>query len=75
VVVVDFIKTDGTPRTMHCTLNSETNPMLAEDRRIAAEKERKPRAENLGILSVWDIQKNGWRSFRIDSVTGYKTIN
>ena len=30
--------------------------------------------ENLDVLSVWDLDNNGWRSFRLDSVTDYQVV-
>jgi hypothetical protein len=30
--------------------------------------EASPKAENPNTISVWDIENNGWRSFRLDSV-------
>lgn len=64
VVTVVFEKKDGTMRTMRCTLLAEYLPaptgpqLLTED----------TRAENDNVLSVWDIDNGGWRSFRLDSI-------
>jgi hypothetical protein len=30
--------------------------------------EQKVRKQNLDVVSVWDLDKNAWRSFRLDSV-------
>ena len=30
--------------------------------------------ENQDVLSVWDIDKDGWRSFRLDSIKEFKVV-
>jgi hypothetical protein len=62
IMTVTFEKLDGTLREMRCTLQTEFLPpqLLQEG--------AKPRAENPNVLSVWDIESHGWRSFRIDSI-------
>lgn len=57
---VIFTKNDGSTRTMVCTLNEKEIP---KDR-IPSEK----RKTNLDSVPVWDLEKNDWRSFRVDSV-------
>lgn len=57
--VVTFTKKDGTERKMLCTLKSEVLPR--NDKRD--ERQRSEEA-----LSVWDIEKESWRSFRFDSI-------
>ena len=36
---------------------------------LLQENENK-RPENPDVLAVWDVDANGWRSFRIDSIKG-----
>ena len=31
--------------------------------------------ENPEVISAWDIQKGGWRSFRIDSVSYVQNVD
>jgi glutaredoxin len=66
VVSVTFTKVDGTERTMLCT----QNPNIITETYTAPEsnKERKP---NPGVVAVYDIEKQGWRSFRLDSIKSY----
>jgi hypothetical protein len=64
-VVVEFIKTDGTLRTMSATLKPDV-VVITESKTGRAKK------ENAEVCSVWDIEANGWRSFRFDKV---KSIN
>lgn len=63
VVTVIFTKADGTERTMKCTLLPEYLPQQGQF--LVESSNRK---ENNAVLSVWDIDANGWRSFRLDSV-------
>ncbi len=68
VVTVTFVKVDGTERTMKCTLMPEYVPAtVAQGQQLLTES--LPKAENPNTISVWDIESQGWRSFRIDSVT------
>ena len=64
VATVVFTKADGTERTMRCTLLAEYLP-APEGPQLLTESTRK---ENDSVLSVWDIDNGGWRSFRIDSI-------
>ena len=59
-VNLTFTKKDGTIRFMKCTLQESVLPPAPE------ESKRKPNPE---VLSVWDLEKNAWRSVRIDSIT------
>lgn len=58
--IVTFTKADGTERVMRCTLNESYLPLQEEK-----ETKRKPNDE---VVPVWDLDKNAWRSFRVDSV-------
>ena len=63
VVEVTFNKVDGTQRVMTCTLLPEYLP--EEDR-----NSQPMLTEAVGnAISVWDVNANGWRSFRFGSVT------
>jgi hypothetical protein len=64
VATVVFTKADGTERTMRCTLLAEYLP-APEGPQLLTESARK---ENDSVLSVWDIENGGWRSFRLDSI-------
>jgi len=60
-VQVIFTKSDGTERTMNCTLR--------EDIVVPYEKKtEKVKAQNLDIVPCWDIDKGEWRSFKISSL-------
>ena len=60
-----FDKVDGSPRVMRCTLD----PKLLPKTYLNEEKEEKEfHAKNENVIAAWDVQKGGWRSFRIDSI-------
>ncbi len=63
VLAVTFIKTDGTERKMVCSLHESVIPPEP-----IKEKGTKPRKENPDTIACWDLQKGGWRSFRLDSI-------
>lgn len=57
-----FTKSDGSERTMKCTLKESLLPVIDN------KEKAKTKVENPDILSVWDLENNGWRSFRLDSI-------
>ena len=74
VVTVVFEKTDGTERTMRCTLSDLYVPqvepvMLSEyDGNVPKQATMLNDSVQSARQSVWDIDSGGWRSFRLDSV-------
>ena len=62
IVELTFIKKDGTERIMTCTLAEQKIP--AENVPKGTE-----RAKNDETVAVFDLENNGWRSFRWDSLT------
>ena len=68
---VTFKKVNGDTRLMYCTLKSD---FLPENDRMINEAGFEPTKQvNEKILAVWDIDVQGWRSFRVDSVTHFDT--
>tara|TARA_R110000868_G_scaffold264221_1_gene522811 strand:+ start:243 stop:503 length:261 start_codon:yes stop_codon:yes gene_type:complete len=65
VANVKFLKVDGTERIMSCTLKQDIVPQEIEKDTLS---EKKIRSVNEEVLPVWDTEKNGWRSFRVDAV-------
>ena len=59
-LVVTFNKLDGEERIMTCTKSLEIIPESSHP------KNEKPGKE--GTITVWDVNANGWRSFRYDRV-------
>lgn len=64
VCKVTFTKVDGTERVMRATLKEESLPQ-----REGTATTTTHRSENL--VTVWDVDKNDWRSFRLDKVTNW----
>lgn len=61
-VDVTFTKVDGTTRVMKCTL--QEGVAIPHEKTTDRVKEA-----NDNILPVWDIEKNAWRSFKLDTIT------
>jgi len=64
-VVVEFKKLNGDYRKMHCTLQEGVVPVANKTDPLS---QKKVRAVNPEVCSVWDINAQGWRSFRWDNV-------
>jgi hypothetical protein len=62
VATVTFTKTDGTQRVMKCTLKESSIPVAHQP------KGESTRKENDNVLAVFDVEKEGWRSFAMDSI-------
>ena len=65
VLEVTFTKVNGDKRIMNCTLMEGILPSNSTEE---AKKDTKKKV-NEDILSVWDIDANGWRSFRVKNIT------
>lgn len=65
VLEVTFTKVNGENRVMRCTLDPVRMPQSYLEE-VNQEKEFHSKNEN--VIAAWDVQKGGWRSFRIDSV-------
>lgn len=68
VVTVVFEKVDGSERTMRCTLSDLYVPQVLSE--YDGQEARPARQLNDNVQPVWDIDAQGWRSFRLDSVKG-----
>lgn len=66
VVEVLFVKKDGTERRMVCTLKPGLLPAQTD-----LEEAVQKKTPNPDVLAVWDLENQGWRSFRYDSVIGF----
>ena len=63
---VKFIKVNGEERLMRCTLKKDMLPEyidMNDDKKV-----------NESVVPVWDLDKKGWRSFRVDSVINIQTV-
>ena len=57
-----FTKKDGTERVMNCTLRGDMLPV------VEIKEDKAPRKQNDSVLSVYDLDAQGWRSFTINTV-------
>ena len=64
-VTVTFTKINGDKRVMTCTLNEAVLPPAKKDDPLT---QKKVRAINPEVGSVWDVNAVGWRSFRWENV-------
>lgn len=62
---VVFTKKDGTVRTMLCTLKEDSIPVESRPKGNETVK----RSDD--AVAVWDLEANGWRSFRYDAITQF----
>ena len=68
-VTVTFTKIDtGDVRVMPCTLNSE---MLKAN---GVNSEINYSSNSMEAFPVWSLDKNAWRSFRLDTVEGWEVL-
>jgi hypothetical protein len=74
-ITVDFVKADGTERSMRCTLDSNRIPPVPAGTIFKSSvtnpdgltENKKPRKQpDPHSVRVFDTEKNEWRSFRFD---------
>lgn len=69
VLEVDFEKRNGEARLMLCSLKKQLIPVVDSD------SNKKPtKRENNHTVVVWDLEKNGFRSFKLDSIRDYRIV-
>ena len=59
---ITFTKKDGTERVMNCTLRSDMLPA------VEIKEDATPRKQNDSIISAYDLDAKGWRSFTVSAV-------
>ena len=67
ILEVTFTKVNGDKRVMNCTLMEGILPSNTTENKT-------DKKVNEDILSVWDVDANGWRSFRMNAVTQVRQI-
>jgi hypothetical protein len=67
VVSVKFKKKDGSERLMKCTLLSDIVPVYEK-------KTQRIKPENEDTLTVWDLEKEAFRSFKVNSIIEYSAL-
>lgn len=71
VVVVDFTKLNGDKRVMTCTLREDMKPAATKDDTMS---QKKVREISDAVVSVWDVNAKGWRSFRYDRINSVNIV-
>ena len=72
VLVVDFTKLDGDKRIMTCTLREDIKPAATKKDPMSQKAVRKV---SDAVVSVWDVNAKGWRSFRYDRVNAVDVVD
>jgi len=65
VAEVTFTKADGTERVLNCTLIADMLPTVSKSE---VKRQSIQRAPNPDVVAAFDLDKDAWRSFRVDSV-------
>ncbi len=69
IVNLTFTKKDGELREMNATLMTR----MMDPRKIKESSPNPPGSDSNQIV-CWDIDKNDWRSFKIDTITEYNGV-
>ena len=68
-VTITFIKSDGTDRTMLCTKQFSKIPQEFHPKTDKVVKlDENGNVIETDLISVWDLEKQGWRSFNFSKV-------
>jgi hypothetical protein len=71
VVTVDFTKLDGDKRVMTCTLREDIKPAATKADSMS---QKKVREVSDAVVSVWDVNAKGWRSFRYERINAVNIV-
>ena len=72
VLKVDFTKLNGDKRVMTCTLREDMKPPATKTDTMSQKKVREVSNE---VVSVWDVNAKGWRSFRYERVNAVDIVD
>lgn len=75
VIEVTFTKVNGEQRVMRCTLKQSLLPKSYVENINEQKEEKDFHQQNPNVVAAWDVQKGGWRSFRLDSVEYLQIID
>jgi hypothetical protein len=67
IATITFTKADGTERVMKCTLDRNLVPPQEKKSEVKRISEQ-IRSVSPDVLPVYDVEAQGWRSFRWDSI-------
>lgn len=69
ICFVEFTKISGESRQMNCTLNFDFIPEV-----FYPKNPENPAQKNEQIIKVFDLDKEGWRSFYVSSVFNFQAV-
>lgn len=72
VLVVDFTKLNGDKRVMTCTLREDMKPRATKDDVLS---QKSVRDVSDAVVSVWDVNAKGWRSFRYERINSVNIVD
>jgi hypothetical protein len=72
VLVVDFTKINGDKRVMTCTLREDMKPRATKDDTMS---QTAVREVSDAVVGVWDVNAQGWRSFRYDRINSVVIVD
>lgn len=81
VLEVIFDKLNGEQRVMRCTLIKDMLPPNRDPIKVQQFHEHNSAELNAGlekpkgVVTVWDLDTHGWRSFRVDRVVSAQALN
>jgi hypothetical protein len=75
VIEVHFDKVNGEHRAMRCTLRPDLLPPSYREKISEQKEEENFHQTNPDVVAAWDIQKGGWRSFRVENVKYVQNVN
>ena len=81
VIEVIFETKEGTQQTMRCTLVKSLMPDNRDPEKIQQFHNQNEAVLNpekdlrVAVVTVWDIDKRGWRSFRTDKLISAQLLN
>jgi hypothetical protein len=67
VVKITFKKKDGSERVMNCTLHEDIVPVYEK-------KTERVKKTNDDVIAVWDLDKDAFRSFKLESLINYSIV-
>lgn len=70
VLTVDFTKLNGDKRVMTCTLREDIKPAVAK-----SDSQKAVRETSDAVVSVWDVNAQGWRSFRYERINSVDIVD
>ena len=72
VLTVDFTKLNGDKRVMTCTLREDMKPPATKTDVMS---QKKVREVSDAVVSVWDVNAKGWRSFRYERINAVDIVD